>query len=239
MVVAFRRELEQFFRQLRQEQQQASLSISSNVRGATIRLNGEAVGTTPLEDLRVVPGNYTIEVTKQGFSTWEAEMTLDERARMTLRAPLQRQRQPEPEPEPAASLPDPGAPREPRDTIVEIDPPPRDDVNWGGWSLVTIGGVALAGSGVMALLMNGVEQEMRQKFDDGTLTPSERDQLQERGESYELSHRLLLGVGAAGVVVGGLWLLLDGGSGSGDEEAARPRLELRAGPAGISGAVRF
>lgn len=47
----------------------ASLSISSGVRGAEVFLDGQYVGTTPLQT-SVKPGRYDIEVRKNGYESW-------------------------------------------------------------------------------------------------------------------------------------------------------------------------
>lgn len=248
MIVAYRRELERFFRRLRQERRRATLVITSNVRGADVALNGEPAGTTPFERNDLDPGHYKIDVSREGFTSWQAELDLGEGAEMRLRAPLQKERVVTTPPDDGG---DGGTDTQKNntgdgggaDTVVEL---PDDDLdsetNWGGWSLVTVGALSLGGSGVLALLMENLEADLQRRYDDGTLTPQERTQLVQRGESYELSHRLLLGVGIAGVTVGGLWLLLDDGSPPSEDEEARrtsPRLELRASPLGVSGTVRW
>lgn len=232
LVVSYRRELEQFFRRVEKEQALATLSITSNVRGAQVSLNGEPLGTTPLERADIEPGAYTISVSKEGFSAWSVEVELEKRGQMSLRAPLKKQTS-SPTARADASIPRPTT--SDIDTSVDVSTTTSGGTNWGAWSLVTIGGLTLAGSGVMALLMQGVEEDLQSKFDEGTLTPSERDRLYDRGESYEFSHRVLLGVGLAGVGVGIGWLIL----GNSSETERASRVSIQAAPRGVSATVRW
>ena len=45
-----------------------SLKVTSEPRGATVSMDGKAVGTTPLELSSVIPGMKTLKVAKQGYS---------------------------------------------------------------------------------------------------------------------------------------------------------------------------
>ncbi|MEC9399056.1 MAG: PEGA domain-containing protein [Myxococcota bacterium] len=254
IIFTYRRELEKFFGDLREEQLAASLTITSNVRGANVKLNGEDVGITPFERTGLSPGVYAIEVSKEGFTTWNTEIELAERADMRMRAPLQKKRSP--------VVVDKGDTGDGSGTnnansgngstgtgnnlksTVEIPDNGTADTNWGGWSLLTVGAFSMAGSGVMALLFRGIERDIDQRNQDGSLDQEEYDSLIQRGESYELSHKILLGVGAAGMVGGTVWLLVGNERQSSElqrsDRAPRARsLELRAAPGGVSGVIRF
>ena len=52
------------------------ISVTSNMSGATIYLNSEIAGTTPIEQLiPVKPGFYSVKVRKEGYSTtWREEI---------------------------------------------------------------------------------------------------------------------------------------------------------------------
>lgn len=232
LIITYRRAVEQFFGQLRKEQLAASVTITSNVRGASVRLNGEDVGTTPFERTGLAPGLYVIEVSKPGFSSWNTEVELGERARMSMRAPLQKERVATP----VDTVITPPAANQ-AGTSVSIPQERDDQVNWGGWSLVTLGGASLAGSGVMALLFKGIERDIDTRNADGTLTRTDYDALVGRGRSYELSHRILLGAGLVSVVGGTAWLLIK----SEQKSALLPvqSMEVHASPAGLSGVLRF
>jgi len=217
LIVDYRREVEVFFKEIKREASGATLNITSNVRGARVRLNGEDVGHTPLERVGLGPGQYTVEVDSEGFSDWSMVVALTEGATLDLRAPLKRETVAAKDPDatdtdtgdtttgdgtsPVLDLPDVEDPRSPSDKV--------GTGNVGGWVVVGLGGGALVGSVVTGFMMERVEDELLQKFESGTLTGAERDDLIARGERLELSHRIMLGAGVGAVLIGGLWLLLD------------------------------
>lgn len=221
LVFDARQEIEAFFKKVRQDQIAAKLTISSNVRGASVLLNGESSGTTPLDELLVPPGSYKIEVKKEGFTEWSAELELGERANMKLSASLK--------PLPAAAK-----------TVVKQDPvktttttpspttgsssnsgtgaglgeqldvrKPRKGVNVGAISLLSIGAVSLGVSAVYGVRMQQLSDDLNRRAANGELTPSERDEGIEQGLGFQRTHRVLLGVGAVGVLAGGVWLVTD------------------------------
>lgn len=236
-IVAFRMETEAFFKTINQEASAASLIINSNVRGATVRLNGKDEGTTPFERAGLTPGKYLLEVRREGFTSWSAEVELGAGAQLRMAAPLK-----------PVTPTDPITPKEDPDDKVTIKPVDTNDpalslkkktspsqqydsINWGGWSLVTLGGVSLVGSGVMTILMKDVEQELRDRYDKD-LTRPEYDELVARGERYELAQRVLLGVGLASATIGVIWLVAD----DDDKEGA---LRLGVGPTGVQAQVQW
>ena len=207
---------------MRQESIAATLAITSNVRGAQVLLNGELVGTTPLERAGIDPGFYRVEVRKQGFSSWSAEMELTRGAVMRLRAPLDRQIDATTAPADAADAPslDPantGAPLR-----AERDADPSGSVNWGAWSVITVGSVALAGSATMALLLKMEQWDLEDRVEDGSITQEDYNRSVSRGNRYELTHYVLLGVGVVGVGTGLVWLLVED---DGRSLSAPPRSE--------------
>lgn len=83
------------------------LTILSSPSGAAVTVDGEAVGTTPIEDLEL-PANrlYTIEVSRSGFQRWRRAVRLGQEA--TVEAELQRvgaASAPRPAPRPTPSAP--------------------------------------------------------------------------------------------------------------------------------------
>jgi hypothetical protein len=114
------------------------------------------------------------------------------------------------------------------------------DPNWGAWALVGVGSAALIGSGVSALLMFGVEDDINTQSKAGTLDRTQYDALNERGQSYELTHRILLGVGIAAVSAGGIWLLVDKLSEpDASAQRATPRWDVRVGTHSVEALWRF
>lgn len=234
-IVAFRMETEAFFKTINQEATAASLVINSNVRGATVRLNGKDEGTTPFERIGLSPGKYLLEVRREGFTTWSAEVELGAGAALRMAAPLKPLTQPkDPEIKPGDEVTiKPVDSNDPALSLKKKTSPSQqyDSINWGGWSLVTLGGVSLVGSGVMTFLMKDVEQELRDRYDQD-LSRQEYDELINRGERYELAQRVLLGVGIASATIGVIWLVVD----DDDKEGA---LRLGVGPSGVQAQVQW
>jgi hypothetical protein len=53
-----------------------TLALTSNVADAEVKLNGRAVGKTPLTNaMRVKAGNAVLEITKDGYLPWRRELT--------------------------------------------------------------------------------------------------------------------------------------------------------------------
>lgn len=52
------------------------VSIKSQPSGATVFLNSEEKGTTDLDIPNLSPDQYRLKITKEGFSTWEKEITI-------------------------------------------------------------------------------------------------------------------------------------------------------------------
>ena len=220
LVFESRQEIEAFFSEVRQDQIAAKLSIASNVRGATVTLNGVPSGTTPLEALKIPPGPYAIEVSKPGFESWTLEVELGESATTTLRATLDPAPGEQGEATAATSQDldatttsrqtDPLAPRVGGGVGEELDVRRRrDGVNLGAISLLSVGGVSLAASSIAAVRMNRLSDELTADARAGRLTPSEREAGIERGLALQRAHRVLLGLGAASALGGAVWLIVD------------------------------
>ena len=93
--------------------------------------------------------------------------------------------------------------------------------------------------GIAAILMGGVEDDIAQQSQDGTLDRVGYDTLVDRGNTYELTHQILLGVGLVTVVSGGIWLLVDGLSEPDEDAHLTPRWDVRVGPRSVEALVRF
>ena len=57
--------------------QGASLSVESNVRGATVFVDGRGVGATPLSDIPISVGRHTVLVVKPGYATYQKRLIVD------------------------------------------------------------------------------------------------------------------------------------------------------------------
>lgn len=64
-------------------------SVNSEPPGASIAINGHSIGVTPL-NANLVYGNYTVEITKSGYSTEVREISLDGKPLKELSVRLQR-----------------------------------------------------------------------------------------------------------------------------------------------------
>jgi hypothetical protein len=249
LIVSYRREIEQFIKSIREQKDAPKLFINSNVRGAKVKINGELVGTTPFEREGLKVGVVELEVSAEGFTTWSASIELAPGAEVRLNAPLKPVPKEEPR-DPVVVKPDDkkgqggqvvvrkgggGLPERPRTPGEQMS-----SANWGAWTLIGVGSASLLGSGVAALLIGSVEDEIAQKDQDGTLTRAEYDALVNRGENYELTHRVLLGVGLVAVSAGGIWLLVDKLSGPDNAHSqVTPRWDVRVGPRQVEALWRF
>lgn len=187
------------------ENQPTLLQIDSNVADTAIKLNGTMVGIAPIKRSALPPGVYQIEASRDGYATWTSEVELIAGADVRVWVPMTRARE----------AGEPGQ----ASGIVTVSPPPVPESsgpNWGAWGAIGVGGMALAGSGVMALMISQTEDEIDELDANRDASKrdvylSEREGLVDNGQSYELAHRVLLGVGAASVVAGVVWLLVDSG----------------------------
>ncbi|WP_168210503.1 PEGA domain-containing protein [Persicimonas caeni] len=250
-VIAFRKQIQSMFAP-DQATEGTRLQIGSNVEGAEVRVNDTMIGNAPVERKGLPPGNYSVEVSQEGYDTWKVSIELTEGADIRLWAPLNETKQPE-----AVAQKEAGEGTQEGDTGVKVDdssglgdssgmgdsskPPVTGGgggPNWGAWSAIGVGGVALAGSGAMALLMKGQEDELAdhdaQRFQmsrDAYI--SDRQEIIDTGESYELAHRVLLGVGAVSVVAGTVWLFVDGAEAD-DPLADERNWDVSVSPRGVS-----
>jgi hypothetical protein len=54
----------------------STLTVSTNPRGATVEINGDSIGTTPLSDHALEPGAYNVEVRKEGYADLDTSLVL-------------------------------------------------------------------------------------------------------------------------------------------------------------------
>lgn len=64
----------------------SKITLSTAIKGATVYLNGKIIGTTPLlETTEFKPGMYTVELRKQGYSSWKKEVMVIEGETLVLK----------------------------------------------------------------------------------------------------------------------------------------------------------
>ena len=231
----FRKQVKQLF-----EEDEASegtrVQIGSNIEGASIRIRDTVVGTTPLERKGLPPGEYEIEVFKEGYSTWKATVDLEEGSDIRLWAPLDEKPAAKPRTEDKKITSKSGG--------SDGSSPPEyvtSKTNWGAWSVVGVGGLALAGSGVMGILINRKEGELDElqsqagTYESAGAYNRRQNEIIDQGQSYELAHRILLGVGLVSATTGVLWLILENPD---SNESARS-FDMNVGPRGASATFRW
>lgn len=202
-VVAFRKEIEAFFAREKGEAV-TRVQIGSSIADARIFMEETFVGTVPLERKGLPAGTYNIRVEHPDYEPWVHLLELRQGGDVNLWADLK--------PKSTSQIvlnPTTETKEVVQDPILRVEEPPvTSGVNWGAWSAVGVGGLALIGSGVFAVMMGDVEQSIADETRAGTITERRYNELVDQGDSYELTHRILLGVGAASVVGGVTWLLL-------------------------------
>lgn len=242
-VAAFRRQIQTLFDGEALEEG-TRLHVDSSLEGAEIRINDTMVGTAPYERSGLPGGSYTIRVEHEGYKSWKASVQLAEGDDVRLWAPLKKQ--------PGATAGEDEAAGDDESTAQKSAAEPEHDMvvegppdggqgghsNLGAWSAVGVGGVALGGSLVMALLMQGAEDELAEHeatLDEASSREAfiaESEDIVEKGQSYELAHRVLLGIGAASVVGGSIWLLV---ADDADESSlAAHEWDVQISPGGVS-----
>ncbi|MCA9563277.1 MAG: PEGA domain-containing protein [Myxococcales bacterium] len=163
------------------------VQVSSSVQGTEVFLDGEPQGTAPLALIDLSPGRYTLTATCASCTTVTRIIQ--------VQAGRYYSEVVEPEAEgQVAELP-PGS-QEPED-----DSPGNPYV----WPTVTIstGGALLLTGVTMGILTKSTQSD----FDDTTSFREAQD-LADKGDTYALLTNVFIGVGAAAVVGGIIWLLL-------------------------------
>lgn len=204
-VVAFRQEIESFFAR---EKGLATtrVQIGSPVSNAEVYMEDTFIGNVPLERKGLPPGKYSIRVQHPNYEPWTQVLELKEGADISLWADLVKKPQQGPKTSTTVTTQN----EVKQDVVTETDG--VGTINWGAWSAVGVGGLALAGSGIFAVLMGNVEQDISDESRAG-ITETRYNELVDRGETYETAHRVLLGVGAVSLIGGVTWLILSPDSG--------------------------
>jgi eukaryotic-like serine/threonine-protein kinase len=65
-----------------------SAEILSDPPGAAVAIGGKVVGTTPISDLSLKPGNYKVELRKEGFELFSMRLKIQPGQKTKLEAPL-------------------------------------------------------------------------------------------------------------------------------------------------------
>ncbi len=249
-VVEFRRQLESLFTG-EPVDGETRLRIGSSVEDAKIKINDTMIGTAPIERKGLPVGSYDVRVYADGYESWTATVELGAGDDVRLWAPLTAAKE-ETSGQDGVAQGDSGASERggqdskgsgQADFVVEAPPSSgAGTTNIGAWSAIAVGGVSLGGSALMGGLMLGAEDDLveldansQQQDRDSYL--AEREDIINRGESYELAHRVLLGVGALSIAGGTMWLLLD--SDSEEQPIAHRSWDVKLSPRGVDALFRW
>ena len=71
-----------------------SLTVRSNVRGAQVTVDGQYIGTTPVQNHEVSKGRHLVEVSKEGYETNRDRVTLGAGEKAMCRVSLRKKRSP-------------------------------------------------------------------------------------------------------------------------------------------------
>ena len=218
-VVAFQREVSDLFRTL-DSLGETHLVIRAPGDDIPIRLRDVVIGHGEVERRGLPPGEYEVALGKRGSSIWEGSVELVPGQIIEV-SPTVDVSSGDDEiagAEVIQSTDDSGG-REPmamqESTFVPGEHQPAERLtfedgrrsNLGAYSLMSVGALALAGSGLMVYLMRNTEDTIARENAEGTMTEVRYDELISRGRSFEMGHYVLLSAGIAGVGVGGAWVL--------------------------------
>jgi tetratricopeptide (TPR) repeat protein len=183
------------------------LSVLSTPAGATVSIDDQPVGVTPWTG-ELPPGKHRVLLSLRGHADAERELDLaaseplDLSVRMDPASPL-------PAPSSAPTLSAPLAPASAATASLDSPQPATPGKQLGIWPWVTLGAGAatLGGSLAFELLRRSAESDAKQEP-----TQLGYQSALDTVESRKQMARVLLGVGGAVVIAGGVMLLLDSGS---------------------------
>ncbi len=205
------------------------LDLPAGVEGVRVRIDGREV--TPASDgsVEVNPGTRRLEVTAPGYVSHEQTLAPRPADRLEVSVELKREAGPEQAPT--------------KDT-----PTAKDDASAGGGP--PLPAIILGGVGIAALAGGTAFHFVSQsKYDDATANCTkngdtvscpksvkddpEHQQLLDDSDSAKVKRNILIGVGAAALVAGGVWWYLDASSSSSTE------VGLLVTPGGAGAQVRW
>ena len=104
----------------------SKVTVTTDPPGATVQLDGVAVGVSPVTITKVAPGTHLLKVAKEGYTTREDSIDVDGDSDFQIHAPLNPAPKfvdtpkpaPKPEPEPRKDPPPPPPKLEPRLVLV-------------------------------------------------------------------------------------------------------------------------
>jgi tetratricopeptide (TPR) repeat protein len=191
------------------------VTILSNPPGATLSVDGRAVGITPWTG-EVLPGNHGVELSLRGYASKLGQFELSSHRAAELEFQL------EPAPEEAVSPPAPERPAltaaetpvpvwsapAPVARVLPVQPQPRSTFQTVlPWATLGAGTLALAGAGYFELSSASDEDRARRAS-----TQAQALVAIDAMKSSQLTARVLLGVGGALTATGGVLLWRNAGT---------------------------
>lgn len=194
------------------------VTVISTPEGATVVIDGKPMGVTPWTS-ELAPGEHQLELRLPGYQDQQQGFNLSATRALEVTVALESSQ---------AAAPAPAASTTPTATPSSVAPPPSDAGPRRGispWTWVSFG-VGVAGlGGALGFELARASAENK-SHDARTQVEAKRefDTMQGR----QTAARILVGVGAAATVLGGVLLYLDLSSGS------APQVGLGAAPAGCA-----
>jgi tetratricopeptide (TPR) repeat protein len=205
------------------------VSVASTPAGATVSIDDQPLGVTPWTG-ELAPGKHRILLTLRGYADAERDFDLGANEPLDVAIRLEQPAAAPPTSSPAPAIANPSPPAS---ALPAPSPPEQRPIaatqgkRLGAWPWVTLGAgaVALGGSLGFELLRRSSESDAKQQSTQLGFQNS-----LDRMDSRKTDARILLGVGGALVLAGGVLLWVDRGS-------AQPRTGL--GLACVPGACAF
>jgi tetratricopeptide (TPR) repeat protein len=192
------------------------LTVLSEPSGAFVSIDGEPRGPTPWTG-ELAPGNHELTLLKEGYPVAKRGIVLEAAHAAEVSVSLARSEESSAPATSAAAPPTASAGQEPSPTVVG-DAPAKHRFGPLPWITLGVGGAALLAAGGFELARAGAEDDARD-----AKTQIDYVDRYEAAHSNQTAARILLGVGGAFVVAGGVLVVLDLTSGKSAPAAAVAR----------------
>jgi hypothetical protein len=124
---------------------EGAILVAANVADADVRLDGEPVGRTSSDGLRldgVSPGEHKVEIIANGYAPHLTRVTVETGGEVSVHAELTAVEAAPPQPATRAASPSDGG-----------------GVAWLGWTLIGVGAASAVGAGISAGIVGGVSDD--------------------------------------------------------------------------------
>jgi hypothetical protein len=199
-----------------------TLSVTSNVTGAVVRIDGVVVGVTPLAGVRLDAGVHNVILTKDGRSTSEIVTVGGDDSHVALEVEMKLPEPPAPQPVPAPIVrPDPKPDGEPQDQGVGAGV-------WVSWTITGALTVAAIGTGIAALTAQNEHEETLARL----TSAAELEASHDKAMSLSIATDVLIGAAAVSGAVSLILTLTD-------VTSDKTKVDARLGPNGGTLRVSF